>query len=299
MDDKIVRSQVMESDENIIKYQVQDKGDSNDKLIRHQVMGIGGKEPVLVSLNVTANGTYTPEEGVDGFDEVVVNVPSVEPVLELLNVSENAIYTPEDGVDGFNVVVVNVPTNIIYNWDFKGKSGTTIADDKANLVGNLSGATSITSDGVATDGFTRFDPLLLNTQLLLPNYKVKFKIKFGEFFSTSHSSGEKGRIFSFGTDMALYWNDVPMLFGTGVGGSYRLTSLDNQFDLLENEELIIELYKDNNDYKVNWIFPDNTTINYGTVSNALSVIIGEYQYTDNGLGGVYIENFEISLVPNE
>lgn len=108
MEDKIVRSQVMESDdEKIIKYQVQDKGDSDDKLIRHQVMGIGGEvpEPVLTTLNVTANGTYTPEAGVDGFNEVNVDV---DPTLENISVTENGTYTPSSGYDGIGEVVVNV-----------------------------------------------------------------------------------------------------------------------------------------------------------------------------------------------
>lgn len=34
----------------------------------------GGSAPVLETLNVGENGTYTPEEGVDGFDEVNVDV---------------------------------------------------------------------------------------------------------------------------------------------------------------------------------------------------------------------------------
>ena len=36
----------------------------------------GGGEPVLEPLSVTANGDYTPEAGVDGFDEVHVSVPN-------------------------------------------------------------------------------------------------------------------------------------------------------------------------------------------------------------------------------
>ena len=37
-----------------------------------------GSEPVLVELNATANGIYVPGEGVDGYNNVTVNVPSIE-----------------------------------------------------------------------------------------------------------------------------------------------------------------------------------------------------------------------------
>lgn len=39
----------------------------------------GGSAPVLETLEVSANGTYTPEEGVDGFDEVNVHVAPPDP----------------------------------------------------------------------------------------------------------------------------------------------------------------------------------------------------------------------------
>lgn len=35
----------------------------------------GSKEPVLESISITANGTYTPEAGIDGYNSVSVNVP--------------------------------------------------------------------------------------------------------------------------------------------------------------------------------------------------------------------------------
>lgn len=66
----------------------------------------GGSAPVLESLEVYDNGEYTPDEGVDGFDHVNVQVP--EPVLETLTVTANGTYTPEEGVDGFDEVEVNV-----------------------------------------------------------------------------------------------------------------------------------------------------------------------------------------------
>lgn len=76
MNDNLIRTSVEENESNIIKKQVMNKTDDN--IIRHQVMGIGETpvEPVIESLSVTSNGTYTVEEGVDGFNPVVVNVPS-------------------------------------------------------------------------------------------------------------------------------------------------------------------------------------------------------------------------------
>ena len=91
---------------------------------------------VLTSLNVTTNGTYTPESGVDGFSQVTVDVQpdlrplsvsengqyspdgfdgysdvtvDVEPNLESLSATENGLYLPESGADGFDRVNVNVP----------------------------------------------------------------------------------------------------------------------------------------------------------------------------------------------
>lgn len=101
----------------------------------------GGGSANLKSLSVFANGEYLPPEGYDGFDSVIVDVPSKEevtgyitengtytppegkvynavevavpipsPVLQSKSITENGTYTPPSGVDGFNEVVVNVPT---------------------------------------------------------------------------------------------------------------------------------------------------------------------------------------------
>ena len=63
--------------------------------------------PVLENLSVAENGVYTPSTGVDGFNQVTVNVSAVTPVLESLSVTQNGVYTPPTGVDGFNQVTVN------------------------------------------------------------------------------------------------------------------------------------------------------------------------------------------------
>jgi hypothetical protein len=71
----------------------------------------GGSAPVLDTLNVTTNGTYTPPTGTDGYNEVNVNVSSSTPVLDTLSVTTNGTYTPPTGTDGYNEVNVNVPSS--------------------------------------------------------------------------------------------------------------------------------------------------------------------------------------------
>lgn len=70
-------------------------------------------EPVLDSIEITQNGTYTPPTGTDGYNEISVNVPA--PVLISKTITENGTYTPGVGTDGYNEVIVNVQqqTNFI------------------------------------------------------------------------------------------------------------------------------------------------------------------------------------------
>jgi len=78
----------------------------------------GGSAPVLEELHVDVNGEYMPEEGVDGFNYVNVNVPGS--VLDTLNVTANGTYTPGSGYDGFDQVVVEVEQE----WDSATFTGT-------------------------------------------------------------------------------------------------------------------------------------------------------------------------------
>ncbi len=53
----------------------------------------GSKEPVLESISITANGTYTPDAGIDGYNSVSVNVPQEgAPTAEELTLTGNCGY---------------------------------------------------------------------------------------------------------------------------------------------------------------------------------------------------------------
>ena len=77
--------------------------------------GGSGREPIVETIAITENGTYKPNEGVDGFNEVNVNVPTPEPNLQTksIEVVENGTQTisADEGYDGLSNVEVstNVP----------------------------------------------------------------------------------------------------------------------------------------------------------------------------------------------
>ena len=59
----------------------------------------GSKEPVLESISITANGTYTPDAGIDGYNSVSVNVPQEgAPTAEELTFTGNCDYAFYAGI---------------------------------------------------------------------------------------------------------------------------------------------------------------------------------------------------------
>ncbi len=91
----------------------------------------GSKEPVLESISITANGTYTPDAGIDGYNSVSVSVPQEgAPTAEELTFTGDCESLFEGGTWDW---VVNkygnlITTNNISNMSkmFKNSSLTTI-----------------------------------------------------------------------------------------------------------------------------------------------------------------------------
>jgi len=105
-----------------------------DKLytVDEMVEKIDGMESsVLTSLNVTTNGTYVPPAGVDGFDEVIVNVPtggfpSYDDVV-LPSEYQRVEYIESSGTQFIELPIGFYPTDTI---SFKGANNQHTIDDK-------------------------------------------------------------------------------------------------------------------------------------------------------------------------
>lgn len=248
MDDKIIRSEVMENDDKTVKLQVMDKDD--DKLIRHQVMGIGGDIPAVIEpLSVTENGTYRTPEGVDGYDPVSVNVPSVPPAISSLSVTENGTYIVPEGVDGYNPVIVNVESmpvdSLISEFDFL--SDTPDYDKVRNLTntGGFGGLIN-TSEGKMV-GPTNTQHWKSTTYF---NYGKMYRaeIEIGEIDETSYASNTErlrgiiylGNNASYGTTELTWDNNESKWRITNSGDNRFLDpTIYDGYTYFNNKKIII------------------------------------------------------------
>ena len=132
------------------------------------ITGGGTKPPVLEQLNATENGTYTPSDGVDGFNPVNVDVqPNLQ--TKSININENGAQTIEADSDFYGLDSVNLNIDVQPNLQTKAvtitENGTSsIVPDsgfyglesvgvEVNVQPNLqakSTTTTITSNGTST-----------------------------------------------------------------------------------------------------------------------------------------------------
>ena len=93
------------------------------------------------TLTVTENGTNTvvPDDGYNiSKVTVTTKVPIPEPVLVDLSVSENGIYTPDESIDGYSSVMVNIPSEGIMLNDGIKVSRVAISKDVTSIDNDFS-----------------------------------------------------------------------------------------------------------------------------------------------------------------
>lgn len=155
-------------------------------------------EPVLDDITITENGHYTPPSGVDGYDDITVNVPSTQPVLDDITINENGHYTPPSGVDGYDDITVYVPyvsqgTTINDNGTYTPPSGV---DGFSQVIVNVSNTVQglqVTENGTYTppvgSGVVGYSPVTVNVTPPSPVTSILNATHNGTFYPQLPSVG--------------------------------------------------------------------------------------------------------------
>ena len=106
--------------------------------------------PVINPLTVTDNGTYTAPLFVDGYNPVVVNVPSVQPTLITKSITANGTYNASsDNADGYSTVDVDVPNTYTASDEGKVVSNGSLVSQTATST-NVNGTINTTLNNSVT-----------------------------------------------------------------------------------------------------------------------------------------------------
>lgn len=155
-------------------------------------------EPVLDDITITENGHYTPPSGVDGYDDITVNVPSTQPVLDDITINENGHYTPPSGVDGYDDITVYVPyvsqgTTINDNGTYTPPSGVDGFDQVIVNVPNTVQGLNVTENGTYTapvgSGVVGYSPVTVNVTPPPPVTSILNATHNGTFYPQLPSVG--------------------------------------------------------------------------------------------------------------
>lgn len=117
------------------------------------ILGVTGTSEELKAQTktITANGTYTPDTGYNGFSSVTVNVNTVK--NQEKTITENGTYTPDTGYTGFSKVIVDVVSavNKSLTVDPKGTKQTFTPEE----------------------GYTGFNPVVVNAVSAAADANIK------------------------------------------------------------------------------------------------------------------------------
>lgn len=244
--------------------------------------------PVLQEKTIVDNGSYTPDEGFDGFSKVTVGVPSGgdSAVIQPLSVTQNGVYNPPSGVDGFGPVTVNVdsssPTpiypdeNCIDRWDFTSETP---------LVGTLNGKV-ITHDNTTFDsnGAHFIDKSRLVISNLTAGEKRLIRIVLGQ--CTLINPSRNHRFVMASQVSGFLWVE------SGSWGFYngQFERDYNHTDLLmfSNSELIIHIDTDGT-----WEVYKNSELVYSPTQKIVAPSTMYIGSSDQSINGFTIEKLEI------
>lgn len=272
MSKTISRIEVEENNQATPKILVKNEDSKVPKVL---VQGIGG-EPVIETLNVTSNGTYTAPSGVDGYSPVKVEVADIPSVIEALNVTANGTYTAPSGVDGYSPVVVEVPEKEPESIILAFSDYTSAENDTITAYKEFSGnCTYQASEGyvnmIYNDNRGQYRHNWLCNQS--ERYNYEYSIELGEVERGERASNNylfslyKNQNTTGGAEIELYWdytNSVWKLHHSS--GHSIITEIPTQADIFANSETKIFIennYVEQTSTKKTFVFIQNENINNG------------------------------------
>ncbi len=162
--------------------------------------------------------------------EDVLTIPSltVEPILQSLAVTENGVYTPETGVDGFNEVSVNIPPSVPdyekITPEFFGLSALFISSTSV-IQDSAKNQAIFLAELTADSSYVMFLPKIKGNRFRANMWAGKSFSDFSPYIDTTGG----GTIFTGGTLVCEYDSNLDgTVFFDGVNGTIIVQTSNNQ-----------------------------------------------------------------------